>query len=165
SRRLHERYVGLTEEHQAGRSGPPRPLVIVIEEAHKFLAPGLAEQTIFGTIAREMRKYFVTLLVIDQRPSGIDPEIVSQLGTKMACLLDNERDLEAVLSGVSGGSGLRGVLASLATTKQALIVGHAVPMPVAVDTRDFGTLPLMRPMGTREERAAAARREIREVFS
>ena len=49
--------------------------MITIEEAHKFLSPGLAEQTIFGTIAREMRKYSVTLLVIDQRPSGIDPEI------------------------------------------------------------------------------------------
>src|SRR5262249_13353043 len=121
---------------------------------------------IFGTIAREMRKYSVTLLVIDQRPSGIDPEIVSQLGTKMACLLDNDRDMDAVLSGVSSGAGLRGILASLATRQQALIVRHAVPMPVVVDTRDYGSLPFMRAMGqrTREERTAAARREISEIF-
>ena len=39
------------------------------------LAPQVAKQTIFGIIAREMRKYSVTLLIVDQRPSGIDPEI------------------------------------------------------------------------------------------
>jgi len=46
----------------------------LIEEAHRFLDPATVRQTIFGTIAREMRKYFVTLLVVDQRPSGIDNE-------------------------------------------------------------------------------------------
>ena len=49
-----------------------------------------------------MRKYNVTLLVVDQRPSGIDDEIMSQIGTKLTCLLDSDRDVDAVLSGVSG---------------------------------------------------------------
>ena len=75
--------------------------MITIEEAHKFLNPELAGQTIFGTIAREMRKYNVTLLVIDQRPSGIDDEVMSQIGTKITCLLDNDRDIDSVLAGVS----------------------------------------------------------------
>ena len=115
----------------------PRPLVITIEEAHKFLAPNMADQTIFGTIAREMRKYNVTLLLVDQRPSGIDDEVLSQVGTKICCLLDDEKDVDAVLTGVSGASGLRGVLASLETKQQALIFGHAVPMPVVVRTRPY----------------------------
>ena len=58
----------------------PPQLLITIEEAHKFLDPKIAGQTIFGTIAREMRKYNVTLLVVDQRPSGIDEEVMCQIG-------------------------------------------------------------------------------------
>ena len=92
-------------------SQEPRPLVITIEEAHKFLTPAVANQTIFGTIAREMRKYNVTLLIVDQRPSGIDPEVMSQIGTKITCLLDNDKDVDAVLTGVSGSRKLRTVLA------------------------------------------------------
>jgi len=62
------------ERYQQTRNAAhkPRPLMITIEEAHKFLNPQVARQTTFGTIAREMRKYYVTLLVIDQRPSSID---------------------------------------------------------------------------------------------
>ena len=113
--------------------------IITIEEAHKFLNPEVASQTIFGTIAREMRKYNCTLLVIDQRPSGIDPEVMSQLGTKITCLLDNEKDIDSVLAGISGKNELKGVLAKLASKQQALIFGHAVPMPVS--TRMLRPLP------------------------
>lgn len=137
TRRLHERYVHETERAIGGRGAKPLPLVITIEEAHKFLAPELADQTIFGTIAREMRKYNVTLLIVDQRPSGIDDEILSQVGTKLCCLLDDERDVSAVLTGTSGAQTLRAVLASLETRQQALIFGHAVPMPVVVRTREY----------------------------
>jgi uncharacterized protein len=42
--------------------------VIVVEEAHKLLNREMASQTTFSTIARELRKYYVTLLIIDQRP-------------------------------------------------------------------------------------------------
>ncbi len=68
------------------------------------MEPGIAELTIFGTIARELRKYNVTLLIVDQRPSGIDPEVMSQIGTRVTCLLDDESDIRAVFSGVSGGA-------------------------------------------------------------
>ncbi|MBI4307200.1 MAG: ATP-binding protein [Chloroflexi bacterium] len=139
TRRIHDRYVELTEQAQGERAQAPRPVVITIEEAHKFLNPEVAGMTIFGTIAREMRKYNVTLLVVDQRPSGIDEEVMSQLGTKVTCLLDNERDIEAVLTGVSGSRELRAVLAKLETKQQALIFGHAVPMPVVVKTREYGS--------------------------
>ena len=139
TRRIHEHYVTAVE-HALGADDPmPRPLVITIEEAHKFLSPDVADLTIFGTIAREMRKYNVTLLVVDQRPSEIDEEIMSQIGTRVTCLLDNERDTAAVLGGIPGASGLRSVLARLETKQQAIILGHAVPMPVAIRTRDYGT--------------------------
>ncbi|MFO8143947.1 MAG: ATP-binding protein [Dehalococcoidales bacterium] len=139
TRRIYGQYREMTEKAMAENSAGPQPLVITIEEAHKFLNPEVAAQTIFGTIAREMRKYNATLLVIDQRPSGIDDEIMSQVGTKATFLLDNERDIDSVLSGVSGKSELKSVLAKLASKQQALVFGHAVPMPVAFQPREYGS--------------------------
>ena len=137
TRRIHEEYRKRTEEALAAGGTGPDPLVITIEEAHRFLGPGVAAQTIFGTIAREMRKYRVTLLVVDQRPSGIDDEVLSQIGTRITCHLDNERDVDAVLGGVSGARELKAVLSRLEPRQQALMLGHALPMPVVVRTRDY----------------------------
>ncbi len=139
TRRIHEEYRRRTEAAQGGHGDDPPHLIITIEEAHKFLSPQVARQTIFGEIAREMRKYNVTLLVIDQRPSAIDEEVLSQIATKITCLLDNEKDIDAVLGGVSGARELRAVLAKLESKQQALILGHAVPMPVVVRTEEYGT--------------------------
>ncbi len=148
TRRIHSQYRERMERAIAEDSAPPHPLVITIEEAHRFLNPGLANQTIFGIIAREMRKYNATLLVIDQRPSGIDEEVMSQLGTKITCLLDNERDIDNVLAGVSGRSELKSVLAKLESKQQALIFGHAVPMPVVVRTREYGSAESYKEFGS-----------------
>ncbi len=137
TRRIHQMYVEKVEKSLGDKAEEPRPLVIVIEEAHKFLDPQIAHHTIFGIIARELRKYNVTLLIVDQRPSGIDEEVMSQIGTRVTALLDNEKDINAVLMGVSGASALREVLARLDTKQQALIMGHAVPMPVVVQTRSY----------------------------
>lgn len=139
TRRLHAQYVRLAEKHLANpeTSRAPRKLMIVIEEAHKFLSPQLAKQTIFGIIAREMRKYFVTLLIIDQRPSGIDSEILSQLGTRVTALLNDDKDIDAVFTGVSGSNTLRTVLSQMDPKQQALVLGYAVPMPVVIRTRAF----------------------------
>ncbi len=137
TRRIHQKYVELKEAAEGGGEDP-RKLVIAVEEAHKFLEPEVAGQTIFGTIARELRKYNVTLLIVDQRPSQIDAEIMSQIGTRITCALSDERDIAAVFSGVSGGAQLRSVLASLESKQQALILGHAVPMPVVIQTAEYG---------------------------
>nr|PZN50947.1 MAG: hypothetical protein DIU68_17365 [Chloroflexota bacterium] len=137
TRRIHEKYVERVEKALGDEALEPPQLLITIEEAHKFLDPRIASQTIFGIIARELRKYKVTLLVVDQRPSGIDEEVMSQIGTRVTALLDNERDINAVLSGISGAAGLREVLARLDTKQQAIIMGHAVPMPVVVKTRTY----------------------------
>jgi len=147
SRRIHARYRENAEREMGGEVAPSRPLVITIEEAHRFLNPEISSRTIFGRIAREMRKYNVTLLVIDQRPSGIDGEVMSQLGTKITCLLDDERDLDSVLTGTSGKSELKSVLSKLETKQQALIFGHAVPMPVVIKTREYGTAESYKELG------------------
>jgi hypothetical protein len=151
TRRIHTHYVRRKEEALGEQGKEPRPLVITIEEAHKFLDPSVARHTIFGTIARELRKYNVTLLIVDQRPSGIDPEVMSQIGTRVTCLLDDEADIRAVFSGVSGAGPLREVLARLDTSQQALIMGHAVPMPVVVRTRTYGTPEFYAEMGVEVE--------------
>ncbi|RJP30179.1 MAG: ATP-binding protein [Candidatus Omnitrophota bacterium] len=156
SRRIHHEWVKDAEKYMATQKleDRPRPLLITIEEAHKFLNPAAARQTIFGVIARELRKYFVSLLVVDQRPSGIDDEILSQLGTRITALLNDEKDIQAVFTGVSGASALRNVLATLDTKQQALILGHATPMPVVVKTRTYG-LDFYRAMGweSKEEKS------------
>jgi hypothetical protein len=141
TRRIHADYVRQSERHICDPENvrAPRKLMIVIEEAHKFLAPQVARQTIFGIIAREMRKYFVTLLIVDQRPSGIDPEILSQIGTRVTALLNDDKDIDAVFTGVSGSQTLRTVLAQMDPKQQALVLGYAVPMPVVVRTRSFDT--------------------------
>ena len=139
TRRIHSNYVKKAETFLQSKNPKDRPrqLVITIEEAHRFLDPSIVHQTIFGTIAREMRKYFVTLLIVDQRPSGIDNEVMSQVGTRITCLLNDEKDIDAIFTGVSGGQNLRSVLAKLDSKQQALILGHAVPMPVVIKTRPY----------------------------
>ena len=97
TRRLHQKYVEKKERAFGQKEAEPTPLVITIEEAHKFLDPQIAGHTIFGTIARELRKYNVTLFIVDQRPSKIDQEVMSQIGTRVTALLDEENDIRAVL--------------------------------------------------------------------
>ena len=166
TRRIYDKYRERTETAMGEDAAKPHPLVITIEEAHKFLNPSVAEQTIFGEIAREMRKYNVTLLVIDQRPSGIDDEVMSQLGTKATYLLDNEKDIDSVLMGVSGKGELKTVLAKLEAKQQALIFGHALPMPVVVKTREYGSAESYRDFGFRDaaELKKQAEEEIKDLF-
>lgn len=167
TRRIHELYVQQTEHYHATHNSTdkPRHLVITIEEAHKFLNPRAAKQTIFGTIAREMRKYFVSLLIVDQRPSGIDDEVLSQIGTRIVALLNDEKDIQSVLMGVSNTGGLRSVLASLDSKQQALVMGHAVPMPVVVRTRNYD-VQFYRDMGERsvEEHDRQALQDEADLF-
>ncbi len=140
TRRLRERYERKMEAYEASQSEADKPqqLLITIEEAHNFLGPETAKETPFGKIAREMRKFFVSLLIVDQRPSGIDEEVLSQIGTKLVAQLNDEKDIAAALVGTPGASGLRQILASLDSKQQALLLGHAVPMPITIRTRDYG---------------------------
>lgn len=167
SRRIYAQYREKAEKAMGGDVAPSHPLVISIEEAHRFLNPELANRTIFGRIAREMRKYNVTLLVIDQRPSGIDDEVMSQLGTKITCLLDDERDIDSVLTGVAGKSELKSVLSKLETKQQALIFGHSVPMPVVIKTREYGSAESYKELGFLEaaELKRKTEKEIEDLWA
>lgn len=142
TRLIYDVWVRKTETFLASKRASDKPpqLMITIEEAHKFLNPTTARQTIFGIIARELRKYSVTLLVVDQRPSSIDNEVMSQLGSRITALLNDDKDIDAVFTGVSGSKGLKAVLASLDSRQQAMILGHAVPMPVVIRTRPYDTV-------------------------
>jgi DNA helicase HerA-like ATPase len=135
TKRIHDAWVKWSEEHEDGKAKEPKPLMITIEEAHKFL--GRDSATIFGTIAREMRKYLVTLLVIDQRPSGIDDEVMSQIGTRITALLNDDKDIDAAFTGIRGGSQLKTLLATLDSKQEVMVMGHAVPMEVVLRVRSF----------------------------
>ena len=166
TRRVHQRWVRRTEEALGDRAQEPPQLVITLEEAHRFLSPAIAPRTIFGTIAREMRKYHATLLVIDQRPSGIDDEVLSQLGTKLCYRLDDDADIDAVLAGAAGRSDLKTVLANLDAKQQVLAFGDALPMPVVVRVREYGSPQSYRELGieSEEEHKARVQRDMERMF-
>jgi hypothetical protein len=137
TRKIRERWEKKTNEFRSSSKGEPRQLVIVVEEAHKLLNREMAGQTSFATIAREMRKYYVTLLIIDQRPSQIFDEVMSQLGTRISGWLGDEDDIHAVLSGLAGREVLRGMLARLQPKEEVLLLGWGVPMPLPVRSRRY----------------------------
>lgn len=138
TRRIFKKYMEKYEKLiEKNRINELRPLIIAIEEAHRFLSTKVSKQTIFGTIAREMRKAKVNLMCIDQRPSQIDDEIASQIGTRIILSLSDEMDINAALCGMKNSKQLRGIIESLDTKQQALVVGHAVPMPIAIKSKNY----------------------------
>jgi DNA helicase HerA-like ATPase len=137
TRRIREEWEKMTNHFRTSKKDEPRPLVIVLEEAHKLLNREMASQTTFSSIAREMRKYYVTLLVIDQRPSQIYDEVMSQLGTRISGWLGDEEDISAVLSGLAGRDALRGMLTRLQPAEEVLMLGWGVPMPILVKSRRY----------------------------
>jgi hypothetical protein len=139
TRRIREKWVNLTNAHRSHpeKTSEPRPLVIVLEEAHKLLNHEMASQTTFNTIAREMRKYGVTLLIVDQRPSQIYDEVMSQLGSRICGWLGDDDDVHAVLAGLAGRDALRGMLARLQPKEEVILLGWGVPMPLIIRSRRY----------------------------
>jgi DNA helicase HerA-like ATPase len=137
TRRIRAEWEKLTNAFRSQNAPEPRPLVIVLEEAHKLLNREMAAQTTFSTIAREMRKYYVTLLVIDQRPSQIYDEVMSQLGTRVCGWLGDDEDISAALAGLASRDALRGMLARLQPKEEVLLLGWGVPMPILVRSRRY----------------------------
>ncbi len=112
--------------------GRHRPLLLVLEEAHRYLAKEGAgrAQSVVRRIAKEGRKYGVGLMLVSQRPSEIDPTILTQCGTTVAMRLTNEADRSHVRSCASDNlEGLFSMLPIL-RTGEALIVGEAVGLPI-----------------------------------
>ncbi len=153
TRKIREEWEKMTNAFRTHGEGEPRPLVIAVEEAHKLLNREMAAQTSFSTIAREMRKYYVTLLIIDQRPSQIYDEVMSQLGTRVSGWLGDENDIAAVLSGLAGRDALRGMLARLQPKEEVLLLGWGVPMPILVKSRRYDKTFWTELMGTEATRS------------
>ena len=137
TRKIRNAWEKKTNEFRTHGKMEPRQLIIVVEEAHKLLNREMAAQTTFATIARELRKYYVTLLIVDQRPSQIYDEVMSQLGTRISGWLGDEDDIHAVLSGLAGREALRGMLARLQPKEEVLLLGWGVPMPLPVRSRRY----------------------------
>lgn len=87
-----------------------------------------------------MRKYYLSLLIIDQRPSQIDNEILSQLGTKFLLSLTDPHDCEAVITGVEKAQHIKRILETLSHNQEIVIVGHTAPLPVKIKVADYNSL-------------------------
>jgi hypothetical protein len=155
TRKIRAAWEKKTNEFRTHGKSEPRPLVIVVEEAHKLLNREMAAQTTFATIARELRKYYVTLLIVDQRPSQIYDEVMSQLGTRISGWLGDDLDIQAVLSGLSGRDALRGMLARLQPKEEVLLLGWGVPMPLPVKSRRYDNVFWKELLGNGKKKSEA----------
>lgn len=114
------------------QGGKSRPLLIVMEEAHNYLDSDNSSRAskIVRRIVKEGRKYGISAMIVSQRPSEIDPTILSQCGTTIALRLTNSNDRGIVANTVSDNlSNLVNMLPIL-KTGESIIVGEAVRMPM-----------------------------------
>lgn len=112
--------------------GRERPLLIVLEEAHAYLAKENSGSAAVAVrrIAKEGRKYGVGMMIVSQRPSEIDTTILSQCGTIFAMRLANDTDRGHIAGAASDN--LKGLFDMLPVlrTGEAIVVGQAVSLPV-----------------------------------
>ena len=118
------------------------PVLLVCEEAHRYVPA--AEPVGFGAaaramtrIAREGRKYGVSLALISQLPSELSGQVLSQCGTIFAMRLGDELDQRFV--GTASPEGARGMLAALPSmrTREAIVFGEGVPLPMRIRFDDL----------------------------
>lgn len=124
------------------------PTLLVCEEAHRYAPAGEHRQfaptrQALGRIAKEGRKYSISLALVTQRPSELDPTILSQCSTAIALRLSNERDQQVMRA--STHEGLLDLLdfLPLLGDREAIVVGQGVSMPMRItfDDLDRGTVP------------------------
>lgn len=118
-------------------SGKTQPLLIVVDEAHRFLPEGgdSSCHRILARIAKEGRKYGVGLTVVTQRPSEVDATVLSQCGTMIALRTTNPGDRSRVAAAFPDDlGGLVNLLPSL-RTGEGLFVGEAMFVPSRVRVR------------------------------
>jgi DNA helicase HerA-like ATPase len=114
-----------------------RPVLLVCEEAHRYVpneknADGSSVGRILSRIAKEGRKYGVSLGLITQRPSDLAEGVLSQCGTIIAMRLNNERDQAFVRGAMPEGA--RGFLDSIPAlrNRECIICGEGVAIPMRV---------------------------------
>ena len=119
------------------RDEKTRPVLLVCEEAHRYVpneknADGSSVGRILGRIAKEGRKYGVSLGLITQRPSDLAEGVLSQCGTIISMRLNNDRDQAFVKAAMPEGA--RGFLDSIPAlrNRECIICGEGVSIPIRV---------------------------------
>ncbi|ADN50026.1 ATP-binding protein [Vulcanisaeta distributa] len=118
----------------------PFPVVVILEEAHRFAQPRAVKSTlslsIISRIAGEGRKFGVYLVVITQRPSKVDPDVLSQCNSQIILRLVNQRDVMAVLSASEVLNEELGRLIPMLDVGEGIVVGPITPLPLVIRLRD-----------------------------
>lgn len=125
-------YEGLFWGREKSEGGIARPLLVVMEEAHRYLskdADGPARAMV-QRIVKEGRKFGIGAMVVSQRPTEVDETILSQCGTFIALRLSNSSDRAKVQSTLPDN--LAGVVDSLPVLRvgEAIITGEAARLPI-----------------------------------
>jgi hypothetical protein len=124
------------------RTEAQRPLLLVCEEAHRYVpkdenSGAQAVRKILERIAKEGRKYGVSLGLITQRPSDLAEGVLSQCGTIIAMRLNNERDQACVRAAMPEGA--RGFLDAIPAlrNRECIVCGEGVAIPIRVRFDDL----------------------------
>jgi len=119
------------------RDDVTRPILLVCEEAHRYVpneknADGSSVGRILSRIAKEGRKYGISLGLITQRPSDLAEGVLSQCGTIITMRLNNDRDQAFVKAAMPEGA--RGFLDSIPAlrNRECIICGEGVSIPIRV---------------------------------
>lgn len=127
------------------------PILLVCEEAHRYVpsernVDGSSVGSILSRIAKEGRKYGISLGLVTQRPSDLAEGVLSQCGTIVAMRLNNERDQMFVKAAMPEGA--RGFLDTIPAlrNREAIICGEGVAIPIRVSFDDLE--PARRPAST-----------------
>ena len=113
------------------------PLLLVCEEAHRYIPSDdrkgfLPTRQALARIAKEGRKYGLSLALLTQRPSELDTTIISQCSTVIAMRLSTEDDQRVMRANAHDSSfGLLEYLPLLAD-REAIVVGQGAPMPMRI---------------------------------
>jgi len=115
-----------------------KPLLVIVDEAHQFLNMNLENTNrelsmdSFGMIAKEGRKYALSICLSTQRPRDIPESVLSQLGTMVVHRMINERDLSVIerAAGAADKTSLE-TLPTLAAG-DAIIIGADFPTPLPI---------------------------------
>ena len=124
------------------REETTRPVLLVCEEAHRYVpneknADGSSVGRILSRIAKEGRKYGISLGLITQRPSDLAEGVLSQCGTIISMRLNNDRDQACVRAAMPEGA--RGFLDAIPAlrNRECIVCGEGVAIPIRVRFDDL----------------------------
>jgi hypothetical protein len=124
------------------RTEAQRPILLVCEEAHRYVpkdesSSGQAVRRILERVAKEGRKYGVSLGLITQRPSDLAEGVLSQCGTIVSMRLNNDRDQACVRAAMPEGA--RGFLDAIPAlrNRECIVCGEGVAIPIRVRFDDL----------------------------